>query len=151
MGGASAFNTAQNEVVGFVKATAADDGHDADHVHLVLFSLNADITPTGVLLATFYCFWCVFFVGLVSELVFFSWDFVVFEALCELVHTQGGQCGNQIGATLREVLSVERTSIQLEHTFVTSPGRCRHRVVEGQVRSRLVSRRTSWLMPTPSG
>ena len=32
----------------------------------------------------------------------------MFEALCELVHTQGGQCGNQIGATLREVLSARR-------------------------------------------
>ena len=28
--------------VGFVKATAADDGHDEDHVHLVLLSLTAD-------------------------------------------------------------------------------------------------------------
>ena len=29
-------------MIGFVKATAADDGHDADHVHLDLFSLTAD-------------------------------------------------------------------------------------------------------------
>ena len=35
-----------------VKAMAADDGHDADHVHLVVFSFTADITPIGVLLAT---------------------------------------------------------------------------------------------------
>ena len=35
-----------------VKAMAADDGHDADHVHLVVFSFTADITPSGVLLVT---------------------------------------------------------------------------------------------------
>ena len=40
-------------MIGFVKATAADDGHDADHVHLVLFSLTADITTSGVLLGFF--------------------------------------------------------------------------------------------------
>ena len=53
-------------MIGFVKATAADDGHDADHVHLVLFSLTADITPTGVLLATSNVSGEIFFVGLVS-------------------------------------------------------------------------------------
>ena len=74
MDGASAFNTAQNEVVGFVKARAADDGHDADHVHLVLFSLNADITPTGVLLATFNVSGEIFFIGLVSGGRKISWD-----------------------------------------------------------------------------
>ena len=35
-----------------VKVMAADDGHDADHVHLVVFSFTADITPIGVLRAT---------------------------------------------------------------------------------------------------
>ena len=35
-----------------VKAMAADDGHDADHVHFVVFSFTADVTPIGVLLAT---------------------------------------------------------------------------------------------------
>ena len=38
-----------------VKAMAADDGHDADHVHLVVFSFTADITPIGELLATKMC------------------------------------------------------------------------------------------------
>ena len=73
-------NSAQN-MVGFVKATA-DDGH-AQHVHLVLFSLTDDITPTGVLLAT-ECFWCDFlrclnFGAVLGELAF-----------SVLVHTQGG-------------------------------------------------------------
>ena len=63
MGGASAFNTAQDKVVGFVKAMAADDGHDADHAHLDLFSLTADITPTGVLLTTLNVSGEIFFVG----------------------------------------------------------------------------------------
>ena len=53
-------------MIGLVKATAADDGHDADHVHLVLFSLTPDIAPTGVLLATSNVSGEIFFVGLVS-------------------------------------------------------------------------------------
>ena len=94
-------NTAQDTM-------AADDGHDADHVHLVLLSLTADKLQLEFCLP-------LNFSGMFSSLVLFlnlsnfSWDFVVFEALCELIHTQGGQCGNQIGATLRRVLSVERS------------------------------------------
>ena len=74
MGGASAFNTAQDKVVGFVKAMAADDGHDADHVHLVLLSLTADLTPTGILLAIFNVSGEIFFFGLVSGRRKNSWD-----------------------------------------------------------------------------
>ena len=38
-------NTAQNMDV---KAMAADDGHDADHVHLVVFSFTADYSFCSV-------------------------------------------------------------------------------------------------------
>ena len=89
-------NMAQDKVVGFVKAMATDNGHDAFHVHLVLLSLTAGMNSNSSFACRILMFLVsVFFVGLVSELVlFFSWDFAVFEALCELVHTQGGQCGN---------------------------------------------------------
>ena len=50
-------------MIGFVKATAADDGHDADHVHLDLYSLTADKSPTGVLLATLNISGEIFFIG----------------------------------------------------------------------------------------
>ena len=49
-------------MIGFVKTTAADDGHDADHVHLDLFTLIAGIIPTGVLHATLNVSGEIFFV-----------------------------------------------------------------------------------------
>ena len=39
------YNMAQENMIGIVKTTAADEGHDADHVHLDLFSLTADMIP----------------------------------------------------------------------------------------------------------
>ena len=48
---------AQENMIGFVKTTAADDGHDADHVHLDLFTLIAGIIPTGVFACHIKRFW----------------------------------------------------------------------------------------------
>ena len=64
----------------------------------VLGSLTTDITPTGVLLVTLNVSGELIFFGLVSEPVKISWNLSCGLTMLELVHTQGGQCHNQIGA-----------------------------------------------------